>query len=79
MQVSTGDEFPSLEAALAKGIPRDDLVEVRGTKQARRELRKRLRFVAKQEREIRRVLKKEGDKIMKAALAKQLPRRQRKT
>ena len=78
MQVSTGIEFDSVEEALAKGIPEDDVVEVRGTKKARAELRKRLKLLAKAERDIRRALIKEGDRTMKAALAKQLPRRQRR-
>lgn len=32
MQISTGNLFPSLAAALGVGIPRDDLVEVIGTR-----------------------------------------------
>lgn len=47
MDTRTGDLYPSREAALEAGVPKDSVVEVAGTKKAIKGLQRRVRMASR--------------------------------
>jgi hypothetical protein len=58
MDTRTGDLYPTLQAALDAGVPKDSVVEVAGTKKAIKGLQRRVRMAARSENARRKARRK---------------------
>jgi hypothetical protein len=66
MDDRTGDLYPSKQAALDAGVPREHVVEIVGTEEAIRRVARRVRYAARHENARRKAKRKQQKKSRRA-------------